>query len=185
MKTISFFGGVVAALILAFCGSVLFAALTPLFNSVWALKSIISLLTLAYLLYLLGSSPVRIGRVTAFSVAAVVIALSMYCETSLVLYALLHIGLIWLVRSCYFHNSLAAALADMGLCGLGFAAALWAVERSGTLFLALWSFFLVQALVLPVVHNRFSTGKNTVVDDNESFRRAYRSAQSALRRFTN
>jgi hypothetical protein len=182
MKTISFFGGAVAALILAFGGSVLFAALTPLFNSVWAFKSIISLLTLAYLFYLLGSSPVRIGRVTAFSLAAVVIAVSMCFETSLVLYVLLHIGLIWLLRSCYFHNSLSAALADMGLCGLGFAAALWAAERSGTLFLALWSFFLVQALVLPVVHNRFSGGKSAIEDHNESFRRAYRSAQSALRR---
>jgi hypothetical protein len=182
MKTISFFGGVVAALILAFCGSVLFAALTPFFNGVWALKIIISLLALAYLLYLLGSSSIRIGRLTAFTLAAAVIAVSMYCEISLVLYALLHIGLVWLVRSCYFHNSLSAALADMGLCGLAFAAALWAVERSGTLFLALWSFFLVQALVMPVLQSRFSAGKNAIADDNESFRRAYRSAQSALRR---
>jgi hypothetical protein len=143
-----------------------------------------SLLTLAYLLYLLGSSRVRIGRLTAFSFAVVVITMSMYFETSLVLFVLLHIGLIWLVRCCYFHNSLAAALADMGLCGLAFAAALWAAERSDTLFLALWSFFLVQALVMPVVHNRFPAGKNAVADDDESFRRAYRSAQSALRRLS-
>jgi hypothetical protein len=183
MKTISFFGGVITALILAFCGSVLFAAITPFFSSVWALKTIISLLTLAYLLYLLGSSPVRIGRLTAFSYDSVVIAVSMYVETSLVLYALLHIGLIWLVRCCYFHNSLSAALADMGLCGLGFAAALWAAESSGTLFLTLWSFFLVQALVMPVVQNRFPAGKDAIADD-ESFRRAYRSAQSALRRLS-
>lgn len=184
MQYMSFPGGVVAALILAFCGSVLFAALTPFFSAMPVLKCIISVLTLAYLLYLLMCSTVRVGRLVAFTLAAIIIAVSMYWQPSPVLYALMHVGLIWLVRSCYFHKSLTAALADMGFCALGFATAVWAVERSGTLFLPLWCFFLIQALVIPVLQDRFAAGKDDGSDDNEMFRRAYRSAQSALHRMS-
>lgn len=179
MKNLSFFGGVAVALILAFCGSVLFAALTPLFSAAWVLRCVISLLMLAYLLYLMRNSGVRTGRVTVFALALVIVAVSLYWQPSLLLYALLHVGLIWLVRCCYYHGSLTGALADMGFCGLGFAAAVWAAERTGMLFPALWCFFLVQALAIPVLQ-----GSGTAARDGEhaTFRRAYRSAESALRR---
>jgi hypothetical protein len=183
MKNLGFPGGVIVALILACCGSVLFAALTPVFNSVWVLKCLISALTLAYLLYLLKCSAVRVGRVATFALTAAFMLGAMYWQPSLLLYALLHVGLIWLIRCCYFHNSLTAALADLGFCGLGFAAAVWAAERSGTLFLSLWCFFLVQALVMPVLAGRFGV-TNSATDENEPFRRAYHSAQSALRRLS-
>lgn len=182
MKTISFVNGVVVALALAFCGSVLFATLTPIFSSAAVLRSIVSLLTLGYLCYLLTQSTVRIGRVTAFALALAVTAVCLFLQPSLLLYLLVHIGLIWLVRCCYFHNSLTGALADLGFCALGFAAAVWAAERSGTLFLALWCFFLAQALVLPVLRHRANGGDKTLPDERETFRRAYRSAESALRR---
>jgi hypothetical protein len=184
MKNPGFFGGVFVALILAFCGSVLFAALTPVFSGAWVLRCIITLLTLAYLLYLLGSSGVRTGRVTVFTLALVVAAVSMYWRPPLVPYALLHVALVWLVRCCYFHNGLTGALADLGFCGLGFAAAVWAAERTGTLFPALWCFFLVQALVIPVLRNGRAALGNERPDEHSAFRRAYRSAESALRRIS-
>jgi hypothetical protein len=70
----------------------------------------------------------------------------------------------------------------LGFCAIGFAAAVWAAERSGSLFLALWCFFLAQALVLPVLRYRANGGDKTPPDERETFRRAYRSAESALRR---
>jgi hypothetical protein len=179
MKNVNFFSGVIVALVLAAAGSVLFSALTPLFGGAWALRCVVSLLTLAYLLYLLRHSAVRIGRVTVFALAAIVIAVSLYWQPPLAPYCLAHVTLIWLVRCCYFHNSLTRALADLGFCIMAFAAAVWAAERSGTLFLALWCFFLVQSLVLPVLENGFAGG---AAGDGEAFRRARRSAESALRR---
>lgn len=182
MRTINFVSGAVVALALAFCGSVLFAALAPVFGSVAVLRSIVSLLTLAYLCYLLTQSAVRIGRLTAFALALAVTAVCLFLQPSLLLYSLVHIGLIWLVRCCYFHNTLLGALADLGFCALGFASAVWAAERSASLFLALWCFFLAQALVLPVLRYRSDGGGRAPPDERETFRRAYRSAESALRR---
>lgn len=181
MKNTGFIGGVIVALIFAASGSALFSVLTPFFSGISALRCIISLLTLGYLLYLLMHSPVRVGRVSAFTLALGLSAVSLYWQPPLVLYCLMHVGLIWLVRCCYFHNGLAGALADLGFCAMAFAAAVWAAERSGTLFLSLWSFFLIQALVMPVLRNRMG-GENGLPGDDEPFRRAQRSAESALRR---
>jgi len=35
------------------------------------------------------------------------------------MYLLVHLGLIWLIRSLYFYSSVLSALADLGLGGLG------------------------------------------------------------------
>lgn len=178
MKNVNFLNGVIVALILAAAGSVLFSALTPLFDGALVLRCIVSLLTLAYLLYLLSLSSVRVGRLAVFTLSAGVIAASLYWQPPLVLYSLAHVGLIWLVRCCYFHNSLVGALADLGFCALAFAVAVWAAGRSGTLFLMLWSFFLIQALVLPVLRDRFARAGVFPSDDGEAFRRI-RTAASA------
>jgi hypothetical protein len=184
MRNIRFSGGVIVALVLACCGSVLYAALTTVFGAAWVIRCIVSLLTLAYLLYLLAYSGVRIGRVATFALALTVTAGSLYWQPPLVTYALLHVGLIWLVRCCYFHNSLIGVLADLGFGGLGLAAAVWAAECSGTLFLALWCFFLVQALAIPVLRHGFARTDGDPPADNATFRRARRSAESALRRLS-
>ena len=64
----------------------------------------------------------------------------------LVGYVLIHVGLLWLVRSLYFYSGVLPALLDLGLSALGLAFAVWAAGRSGSPLLALWCFFLVQAL---------------------------------------
>ena len=184
MKEISFFRGVVVALILAFCASILFAVLTPLFNGVLALQIIISLLTLAYVIYLLAAGAARTGRLVAFTGSALIIGAMMYVQPSLALYALTHIGLIWLIRSCYFYTRLLVALADIGFCGLGFAAAVWAAESSGSVFLSFWCFFLVQALVVPVLRQTATAVHHVDPDMNDPFGRAHRSAEAALRRLS-
>jgi hypothetical protein len=77
---------------------------------------------------------------------------------------------------------------DAGLSGLALAAAVWAAISTGSLFLALWCFFLVQALFV-AIPNRMSAPRNhgrraqksaSAVDDD--FERAYRNAEAAVRR---
>ena len=60
-------------------------------------------------------------------------------------YVLVHVGLVWLVRSLYYYSGVLPALADLGLSVLGAAFAVWAAQRSGTAWLAFWCFFLAQA----------------------------------------
>ena len=91
------------------------------------------------------------------------------------------LGLVWLVRSLYFHSSLLAALADLGLVALGFAAAVWAASRSNSAALCLWAFFLVQALYVAIPQR--TSGRDAPDGaDADRFAHAHRAAEAAVRR---
>jgi hypothetical protein len=102
-------------------------------------------------------------------------------------YILIHMGMIWLVRSLYHYQSVIAATADMGLNALSLLAAIWAFESAGSLFLSLWCYFLLQDLfvVIPANLKRVTSSPLTSMaqsTQDETFQRAYRSAEAALRR---
>ncbi len=94
---------------------------------------------------MIGRSGERVGRLTTIACWLVVAGGAWLFGLPLVGYVLLHIGLAWLVRSLYHYSGLLPALADFGLSVLGAAFAVWAAQRSGSAWLALWCFFLVQA----------------------------------------
>ena len=86
------------------------------------------------------------GRITTIAaVAASPRSSTWLAGLPLVGYVLVHVGLVWLVRSLYYYSGVLPALADLGLSVLGAAFAVWAAQRSGTAWLALWCFFLAQA----------------------------------------
>jgi hypothetical protein len=95
---------------------------------------------------------------------------------------MIHVGAIWLVRSLYFHSGVIPALMDLGLCALGICAAVWAVDRSGSVFLATWCFFLVQAsfVAIPSTVRTRHAGQDGTADAGD-FERARRQADEALR----
>ena len=100
---------------------------------------------------------------------------------------MLHIGLIWLVRSLYFYASVVSALTDLGLSGLALAAAVWAVTHTGSLFLAIWCFFLVQALFVAIPHalsGKAAPGIQPAADRDDRFERAHRAAEAAVRKLS-
>lgn len=185
MKKPSFYYGIALAFLFSFFGSALFATLTPIYPDQWVLRVVITLLALAYLLYLLSASPACSGKITVLVLWLLVIGFSWFLLPSLPIYTLLHIGMIWLVRSIYYYRSVLSAIADMGLNALGLIAASWALVSTGSLFLSFWCFFLIQALFIAIPATwKHSAAKETQAED-ESFQRAYRSAESALRRLTN
>jgi hypothetical protein len=186
MKTPTFFEGVGVAFAASVAGGVLFVTLSTLFASELVMRILVAGIAFAYLLYLLSRSGERIGRVTvlaAWSVAAVVI---FFFAPSFALYLLLHIGLIWLVRALYYYSGVIPALMDLGLNALAFAAAVWAAVQSGSVFLSLWSFFLVQALFvwIPSSIRRKKDKEQPEPQEQDRFQRAHRAAQSALRRLS-
>jgi hypothetical protein len=96
---------------------------------------------------------------------------------------LVHVGLIWLVRSLYFYSGVLPALADLGLSVLGAAFAVWAAQRSGSAMLAFWCFFLVQAfhVLLPTA----IAERGQPADDADlKFNRAHTAAEGAIRRLS-
>ena len=183
MKRPSFSHGVIVAAVLGFFASAIVATLTPFVGLGAVIRLVIPALGLAYLLYLFGRSDERVGRVTTLSLWAVLAAVTWWIAPPLPLYLLIHVGAIWLVRSLYFYSGVMPALLDLGISTLSVSATVWAISRSGSVFLATWCFFLVQALFVaipPAIKNKQKAQPNAVTD-NENFERARRNADQALR----
>ena len=173
-----------AAFVLSIGGTAVLAALGPFVGAGTALRAVIALLGLAYVLYLMGRSGERVGRVTTVALWTAGACLAWFTGLPFVAYLLVHVGLVWLVRSLYYYSGLLPALADFGLTLLGAAFAAWAAQRSGSAWLALWCFFLIQAfhVLIPAAMNERKTVSGAATDD--AFARAHRAAESAVRRLS-
>jgi len=183
MKRPSFLHGVIVAAVLGFFASAIVATLTPFVGLGAVIRLVIPALGLAYLLYLFGRSEERKGRATTLSLWGLLAAVTWWIAPALPFYLLIHVGAVWLVRSLYFYSGVLPALLDLGISALSVSATVWAASRSGSVFLATWCFFLVQALfvAIPPAIERSRTGRPETVTDKERFDRAKRNAEKALR----
>jgi hypothetical protein len=142
--------------------------------------------TLAYLLYLLKRSKARIGRVLVIVAWAAASMACWFFDVVLLEQVLIQAGMIWLVRSLYFHGSLFSAALDFGLVSAGLAASAWAMVNTGSLAAALWSFFLVQALFswLPQLGREQTRSDRPGSSDPSHFQSAHRVAEAAVRKLS-
>jgi hypothetical protein len=180
MKRPSFLQGVIVAAVLGFFASAVVATLTPFVGLSAVIRLVIPALGLAYLLYLFGRSAERVGRVTTLSLWAALAAVTWWIAPPLTLYLLIHVGAIWLVRSLYFYSGVVPALMDLGISTLSVSVTVWAISRSGSVFLATWCFFLVQALFVAIPPAIKSRRARQPATDNDNFARAKRNADKAL-----
>lgn len=181
MKQPTFFEGVGVALAASVVGSAAHTALSVATGS--GLRAVVAGLALGYLVYLLGRTRERVGRLTAVLAWCAAATGLWLAAPPLALYLLLHVGMLWLIRSLFFHASLLAAVADLGLSGLALAAGVWAGVHSGSLLLAIWSFFLVQALFVAIPPSLPPRRPGAAASECEDgFERAHRAAEAAARR---
>ncbi len=183
MKRASFSHGVIIAAVFGFFASAVVATLTPFLGFGGVFRLIIPALGLAYLLYLMNLSSHRVGRVTTLSLWTVLAVTTWWAAPPLTLYLLIHVAAIWLVRSLYFYSGVLPALMDLGLNALSVSASVWAITRSDSVFLTIWTFFLVQALFVaipPQVKGKTNPASDTTAE-SEAFRQARRQADAALR----
>jgi MFS family permease len=148
----------------------------------------IVVLGLSYLAYLLAISPSRRGRfVLGLGSAVILLGAWIVSPVSVVVGALV-VGLIWLVRSVLFYAGILPALWDGGLCALSAVCALGTAVSTHRLWLAVWVFFLLQALFV-CIPQRFARGQRGPGSDrgqaesasqSEAFTRAHRAAEEAL-----
>lgn len=186
MRRPTFFEGVVVALIVSVFAAAVFTVPAMLFAGSGVHRLIIAGIGFAYVLYLLTRSSERVGRVTVVALWLGLAAVTWLLAPPLLLYVAVHIGMVWLIRSLYFHASVLSALADLGLNGLALAAALWAGLQTHSLWLGIWCFFLVQALfvAIPPQWRRPQPGALPTPHATDRFETAHQVAESALRRFS-
>jgi len=186
MKQPTFLEGIGVAMSASLVGGILYTAMDAVLPGVPVLRVLIAAIGLAYCLYLLNRSPERVGRITAAAAWVLVASVLWYTQPPLLLYVCVHLGMIWLIRSLYFYASALSALADLGLNGLSLAAAIWAVTRTGSVFLGIWCLFLVQALfvLVPKSVNRNDAAGLAGRDSEDRFQHAYRVADGAVRKLS-
>ncbi len=184
MKKLTFWEGVVAALLTSVTGAIGFFALSFLFTEEMAIRLVISGLAFVYSLYLLSRSRERIGRITVMLSWCILSAAVWLFDPPLTLFLICYVLSIWLIRSLYFYSSLFPSLADLGLCLFGIASAFWALFHTGSLFLTFWCFFLTQALfaVFPAGNKQTVADKAGISNSEAEFNRAYQTAEAAVRK---
>ena len=188
MNKPTFFEGVVIALAASIAGSALVHLATRIFPSTALLQLLITVCSFAYIIYLLLRSQERSGRLTIIAVWFALSIAGLVFTPSLLTYTLAQLGMIWLIRSLYYYNSLLIALADLGLTGLSVAIAIWTWTSTYSVFLSLWCFLLTQALFalfpadMPRLSNKPGSDHINTSSTENRFEQAYHSANSAIRK---
>jgi hypothetical protein len=186
MKTPGFLEGAAIALSASIFGSVTSRALTLFFISSMVMRLLIMAIGLGYVVYLFSRSRERVGRITTITLWLLVAGIAWFTAPPLILYLMVHLGLIWLIRSLYFYSSLVSAIADLGLNGVSLVAAIWAANQTGSLFVSIWCFFLVQALFVAIPANMKQKAgqKQTGEPHEDRFQHAYRTAETAFHKLS-
>lgn len=185
MNRPTFFRGVLLAMGLSAGAGVAFMILTTLLPGGFLLRSIFSILGMVYIGFLLRQSDERTGRWVTLTIWTLVTGIAWYVSMPLALFAGVQVALIWLIRSLYYYSSVISALIDMALTGLGLAAAVWATSETHSLFLAVWAFFLTQALFVLIPRtSKTNSASRTATDYGTRFGSARQAADAALRKLS-
>jgi hypothetical protein len=186
MKRPGFWREAGVALALSIVGAIAYPALTTFIGSSASLRLIIAGLGIVYAVLLMRGVQARAGRVIAIAAWLALDVVLIVFDPPLLLWLLAQSFAIWLLRCWCCYGSFVAALADGALCLFALAAAVVVAAHSHSLFLALWSFFLAQALfvLIPDTLRPRSAAVNESHHDEDRFDQAHRSAEAALRRLT-
>jgi hypothetical protein len=186
MKTPGIIDGVLVAIVISLYAAAASLILGAIVTHATLFNLVLCGSTLIYLIYLLKRSKAKVGRIVVIAGWA---AASLGCwllDIPLFTQVLIQAGIIWLVRSLYFHRSILTAALDFGLVSAGLAASAWAMVNTGSLGGALWSFFLLQALFcwIPDLARKQPGDIYHQQHDQSSFQSAHRVALDAVRKLT-
>lgn len=182
MKNLSFLQLAIAGFLVSGLGYISFELFSMLYAKNDSLQISIAISGFIYLVYLLCQLPKNVGKISAVAFYAFASLSLLFLTLPSTLYAFSIIGCLWLTRCFFFHRTFIAIAGDASLTLLGSTVAYWTIIETSSLFLGLWSYFLIQALLpfLPQKVERLSP-VNTVANDSK-FESAYRNAEAAISR---
>lgn len=186
IKSPGIINGIIAALVITLAVGALILLLSGFIYQSTLFALVLYSATFAYLIYLLRKSSTHIGRVVIVSSWAGISLLCWFFDVPLTHQIFIQAGIIWLVRSLYFHASLITAALDFILVTVGLAAGAWAMANTGSLTTTVWSFFLVQSLFcwIPDLSGEVSNRQHIPQSEQTNFQSAYRAALDAVHKLT-
>jgi hypothetical protein len=182
-KPASLLGELGLGLALSLVAAAVGATLPLILPNAVALRTLIGLLGFLCVLHRLGLSGDRTGRVAVMALWSLVTIGAWLLGLSVGAFLAVQAALLWLVRSLYTYSSLLATGKDLAISALALAFAFWAALRTESVFLAAWSFFLVQALHVFFADTRArDSGPPACGEAGDAFESAHRAAETALAR---
>jgi hypothetical protein len=183
MSAGSFWRSALHGLVCSAAGALAFTVLAPLLGVGAAARLLLAALALASLALVLRDGRARVGRLVTLAGWLVLTAALFVLDPTLWAWLLAYVGGLWLARGLYRYDSLRAAGLDALVTLFALAAGVAAARHSGSVFLALWSFHLVQALCALIGVDDARAAAASEAPD-ERFEQAWRTAESALRRLS-
>ena len=183
-KEPSFLEGVAVAIVFSVLGSAFALVLAPLLGRGVSAYVLITGISFVYLIYLLARSRERVGRITTVVLWLAATAVIWLLGLPWFLLGLVQMAFIWLVRCLYYYSSVVSALTDLGLTATSAMVSYWAAIYSGSLFLSIWTFFLMQALFV-AIPKQWRVGRSDhPPTQDDAFQRAFHNAEAAFRKLT-
>ena len=186
MKRPSITGGIITAFFLACISGILLHVDSFLFPNTYYSSLRLSLASAAgaYLIYLMLTRKRRRGRLLLIACSALILSAAA-ASASLFSFIILSVALIWISRSLLWHQSLIAGSLDAALCGTGLLLAVFCWLNTGSVFAAVWSFFLSQSLfvLIPQIRSLAACQENEQSMEkklSQQFESAHNNAESAL-----
>jgi hypothetical protein len=161
--------------------------LTYVMPGAFVARLVIAGLGLTVVVRAIARSNEKTGRIVTLIVWAFAAAAIWFAGVALPTFVVVHVTLAWLVRSLFSYSRLIEAGVDFGLTLLALSFSVFAAVRTDSMFLAAWSFLLVQALhvSIPGLVSRWLTPKpqeTPLGDPNRGFSEAFKAADEALHR---
>lgn len=183
MRTPGFAEAVLIAAIGCVLAGVSYAALGYLLPSYEAVRLVIAMTGLGYMLWLAARAPARSGRVFVMAIWCVGTLCTLVLDPPVVLHLATQLAFFWLLRLVCHHRGVLIACVDAAIGIAAMAAAMWAASATGSVFVIAWCVLLVQGLftLLPA-HARARSGASS--DADKRFERAQRTAHAAVRRLS-
>ena len=186
-KKSTFLREAVFGLVLSIVAAALATALGFLLPQADVARLVVAGLALAYLIHTFASSREKTGRIAIVVLWTVATLATWFWHPSVGVYVLAQVAMIWLVRSLYLYGHFVEALIDLALSALAISFGVWAALRTESLVLAIWSFFLIQALhvAVPRFAERWLKAEPPTTGNepnNRGFSSALAAGEEALRR---
>jgi hypothetical protein len=175
--------GFVVSLIAAVAASTL-ALFLP---AATVLRALVAAVGLVLVLRAIARSNEKTGRIVTLAVWLAAVAAIWLAGFGLPAFIATHVLLLWLVRALFTCSRPIEAGLELALTLLAASFATVAAVRTGSVFLASWTFVLVMALgaAIPALVRRWTEPKLETVpsdDPNRGFARASKAADEALQR---
>ena len=175
----SFVEGVFVALTLSALGSIAYFIGSVILGAIVGVTPIVAMVAGAYALYLVKRSTVRSGKLIAASVVVVLTGAFVLVPVSLFLLIGTIIFGLWMLRACMFRSGVLDTVGDFLLIGTSVAASALTMLHTQSLFISLWTFFIIQALHIYLPVSIESEEKGT--GHERKFDHAFKKAERALR----